>query len=80
METADHTTISKDQEDMQDKVTEQKYSASESMVAQSAAPESDFEQRGGYEMEDCCADSCYCIGFIFTLGLITLCCQPDDMY
>lgn len=80
METAGHTTVSKDQEDMQDHVTEQKQPASETMVAKSPDPQGDVEQRGWYEMEDCCADSCHCIGFIFTLGLITLCCQPDDMY
>lgn len=80
METANHTMGSEDQGARQDNATDQQYSMSQDMIAQLQPSQPDIEQRGGYEMEDCCADSCYCIGFIFTLGLITLCCQPDDMY
>lgn len=68
-----------DQENRQVNLTGQPYTATQYIMAQPSTSEDDIEQRGGYEMEDYCADSCYCIGFIFTLGLITLCCQPDDM-
>lgn len=80
MDTAVHTIGPHDQEGMQKNVTEEQYSAPQHTMTQPPNSQDGIEQRGGYEIEDCCADSCYCVGFIFTLGLITLCCQPDDMY
>lgn len=78
METTRHTVGSVGQEGS--KVSEQQHSFSQNIITQPPTSQPDMEQRRGYEMQDCCADSCYCIGFIFTLGLISLCCQPDDMY
>lgn len=80
METVGQAMEAGSQQDVQNIATDQQYSASQNMVTQSSTPQAEIDQRGGYETQDCCADTCYCIGFIFTLGLISLCCQPDDMY
>ena len=80
METAENTIGATSQEGIHNGVTDQQYTASGEMIAPPSTAQADIEQRGGYEMQDCCADSCYCIGFIFTLGLISLCWEQDDMY
>lgn len=80
METIEQSMRDQVMEDINDNPTDQQYAPSQKMVAPTPTPQADVKQRGGYEMQDCCADTCYCIGFIFTFGLITLCCDPNYTY
>lgn len=80
MENSACLTESQGQDRIEHDTTDQQYSAPQNMTVQPSTSQDEVNQRGGYEMQDMCADGCYCLGFILTLGLIACCCSPEDMH